>query len=149
MLFGAYIFLTFSSLWIILFYKTSFLMLWKACCPQINLFKVFLPFFYGTGIWTFWPLYQPLFVLGFFEIRSQELFVHVWLQTMVLLTSASWVGRFTGVSHWHPAIYFFVCLAYTGVLFLALFSNSDLFEHFLLYNMELPYGLCSNLRLYR
>jgi hypothetical protein len=29
-----------------------------------------------------------------------------WLQTLVL-TSASWVARITGMSHWHPPIFFF------------------------------------------
>jgi hypothetical protein len=25
-----------------------------------------------------------------------------WLQTMILMISASWVARITGMSHWHP-----------------------------------------------
>jgi hypothetical protein len=34
-----------------------------------------------------------------------------WLQTMILLITASWVARITGVSHWHLGrIYFFRCL---------------------------------------
>jgi hypothetical protein len=38
----------------------------------------------------------------FFEIGSLELFAWGWLQTMILLTSVSWVARITGVSHRHP-----------------------------------------------
>jgi hypothetical protein len=36
----------------------------------------------------------------FFELGSHDLFA---LQTTIFLTSASWVARLTGVSHWHPA----------------------------------------------
>jgi hypothetical protein len=32
-----------------------------------------------------------------------ELFAQVWLQTVILLVSASWVARITGMSHRHPA----------------------------------------------
>jgi hypothetical protein len=38
-------------------------------------------------------------VMGFFGIRSHELFCPGWLQTAILLISASWVARITGVSH--------------------------------------------------
>jgi hypothetical protein len=49
-------------------------------------------------------------VLGIFEIVSLELFAQGWLQTMILLISASWVAKITGVSHRHPArIWAFVC----------------------------------------
>jgi hypothetical protein len=41
---------------------------------------------------------------GFFEIGSHELFAQGWLRTMILLISASWVARITGVSYWHPVI---------------------------------------------
>jgi hypothetical protein len=34
------------------------------------------------------PLYQPCFVLSFFEIRPQELFALGWFQTMILLIFA-------------------------------------------------------------
>jgi hypothetical protein len=39
----------------------------------------------------------------FFEIGSLELFAQGWLQTVILLISASWVARIIGVSHWHLA----------------------------------------------
>jgi hypothetical protein len=41
--------------------------------------------------------------MGFFEIGSCELFAQGWLQTMILLVSASLVTRITGTSHWCPA----------------------------------------------
>jgi hypothetical protein len=43
---------------------------------------------------------SPLFCVcdGYFEIGSCELFAQVWLGTEILLISASWVTRITGVS---------------------------------------------------
>jgi hypothetical protein len=46
---------------------------------------------------------SPFIVMGFFEIGSRELFAWDWLQTVILLISASRVARITGVSHQHPA----------------------------------------------
>jgi hypothetical protein len=43
--------------------------------------------------------------MGFFEIGSHELFAQDWLQTVILLISASWVARITGMSHQRPAHY--------------------------------------------
>jgi hypothetical protein len=64
--------------------------------------QVFL-FFFGTGVWTqglcLEPLHQPIFVMVFIEIRSHELFCPGWVQTVILLISASRVARITGVSH--------------------------------------------------
>jgi hypothetical protein len=39
--------------------------------------------------------------LGFLEIESHKLFARGWLQTTILLTSASWIARITNVSHQH------------------------------------------------
>jgi hypothetical protein len=39
----------------------------------------------------------------FFKTASHELFARGWLQTMILLISASPVARITDVSYWHPA----------------------------------------------
>jgi hypothetical protein len=71
-----------------------------------SIFFFFL--FCSTGVWTqglhLEPLHQPFFVKRFFEIGSCELFIYLgWLQTAILLISASWVARITGVSHQHPA----------------------------------------------
>jgi hypothetical protein len=48
---------------------------------------------------------SPFFVKGFFRIGSQERTISLqWLQrTSILLISASWVARITGVSQWHLA----------------------------------------------
>jgi hypothetical protein len=46
---------------------------------------------------------SPVFVLGVFKIESCELFAWGWLPTMMLLISASWVARITGVRCWRPA----------------------------------------------
>jgi hypothetical protein len=40
-------------------------------------------------------------VLGFFQDRILWTIFPDWLQTMILLISASWVARITGVSHQH------------------------------------------------
>jgi hypothetical protein len=62
------------------------------------------------GVWSqglhLEPLHQPFFVNFFFfcKIGSHELFAWGWLQTTILLISASWVGRITGVSLQHLVI---------------------------------------------
>jgi hypothetical protein len=48
------------------------------------------------------PLYNP-FVLGIFKIESHGTVCPGWLRTGMLLISASWVARITGMSHWPPA----------------------------------------------
>jgi hypothetical protein len=47
-------------------------------------------------------------VLDIFELGSHKLFAQGWLQTMILLISAFWVTRITGMSHRHPAIIFLI-----------------------------------------
>jgi hypothetical protein len=68
-----------------------------------NFFFLFFFFFCGAEAWTeglhLEPLHQPIFVMGFFEIGSHELFDQGWFQTTILLISASWVARITGMSH--------------------------------------------------
>jgi hypothetical protein len=41
--------------------------------------------------------------VGYFQDRVSQTISPGWLQTVILLISASQVGRITGVSHWHPA----------------------------------------------
>jgi hypothetical protein len=59
--------------------------------------------FCGTGAWTqslhLESLRQPFFMMGFFEIVLQTICPGL----AILLVSASWVARITGVSHWCPA----------------------------------------------
>jgi hypothetical protein len=63
--------------------------------------------FCSTGAWTqglhLELLHQPYFWKGFFEIGSHGTICPIWLQTSILLISASWVARITGVSHWYLA----------------------------------------------
>jgi hypothetical protein len=47
---------------------------------------------------------SPFLVLGIFEIGSCELFAQDWLWTLILLISASWVARLTGISYWDIAV---------------------------------------------
>jgi hypothetical protein len=50
------------------------------------------------------PLHQPFFCVGLFWDRVLRTICPYWLQTSILLTSASWVVRITGVSHWCLAV---------------------------------------------
>jgi hypothetical protein len=45
-------------------------------------------------------------VIFFFRIESCELFAWGWLQTVMLVISASWVARISRMSHWHLALLF-------------------------------------------
>jgi hypothetical protein len=77
-------------------------MVWQP--PWLGFIFVFV---WGTGAWTqglhFEPLHQPFFCDGFFHDRVSKTICPSWLQTMILLISASWVARITGVRHWRPA----------------------------------------------
>jgi hypothetical protein len=65
------------------------------------------------------PLRQPYFCdFFFFQDRVSWTICHGWLQTSILLISASWVARITGVGHWCPARFFifylfFQCLEWS------------------------------------
>jgi hypothetical protein len=48
---------------------------------------------------TTWPILPTLFLLGIFEIGCCSLFVQSWLQTLILLISASRAARITGMSY--------------------------------------------------
>jgi hypothetical protein len=71
--------------------------------------NIYFSFLVGTGLWIQGPmlarqvpLSQSFFVLGIFEIDSHGTILLGWLWTMILLISASWVARITGVSYLHP-----------------------------------------------
>jgi hypothetical protein len=72
-------------------------------CLLVSFLLFFFFFFCSTGAWTqglhLEPLHQPYACKGFFMIGFLELFCLGWLWTMILLISASWVARITGVSH--------------------------------------------------
>jgi hypothetical protein len=81
--------------------------------PAVSSFcNLFFFFFCSTGVWTqdlhLEPLHQPYFCEGFFEIGSHRTICQGWLWTAIFLISASWVAKITGVSHWRPAIFFFL-----------------------------------------
>jgi hypothetical protein len=63
-------------------------------------------FFCSTRAWIqvfhFESLHQPYFCEGFFKIGSCGTICPGWLRTAILLISASWVARITGVSHHCP-----------------------------------------------
>jgi hypothetical protein len=79
-------------------------------------------FFCGSEVWTqglhLEPLHQSLFVMGFVKIGSRELFCPGWLETLILLISASWVVRITGMSHWCLTICLFIIPLYTSEIVL-------------------------------
>jgi hypothetical protein len=70
------------------------------------LFQFF--FFFDTGVWTqglnFEPLHWSFLVVGFFRDKVWWTVWPGWLQTAILLITASWVARITGVSHWCLAV---------------------------------------------
>jgi hypothetical protein len=79
--------------------------------PALGYFKGFVCLFCGTGAWNqglhFEPLHQPFLWQVFFKIGSHGTICPGWLQTMILLISASGVIKFTGMSHQRPAYFKF------------------------------------------
>jgi hypothetical protein len=65
------------------------------------LFLLLLLFFQYRGL----HFEQVLFFNGFFQDRTSRIICLGWLQTEILLISASWVARITGMSHQHPDDY--------------------------------------------
>jgi hypothetical protein len=58
-----------------------------------------------------------LFSEKFFQNRVSLTICLGWLQTVILLISAFWVTRITGVSHWHPAgVDFITIFLYTYII---------------------------------
>jgi hypothetical protein len=57
---------------------------------------------------------SPVWCCIVYMIRSRELFSQSWLRTMILLISASWVTRITGVSHQPVALW--ICLFSRNVI---------------------------------
>jgi hypothetical protein len=53
---------------------------------------------------TTWGTLPNLFCVWYFQDKISWITCPAWLQTAVLLISASWVVRITGMSHQHPAI---------------------------------------------
>jgi hypothetical protein len=73
-------------------------------------------FFCSTGAWTqglhLEPLHQPIFCEGFLEIGSWGTICLGWLQTTILLISASWIVRIASMSHWHLAEWLILIILY-------------------------------------
>jgi hypothetical protein len=69
--------------------------------PPPNIFFVVLEF--ELRAYTLSHSTSPFSWWIFFKIQSIKLFCLGWVQTAILLISASWVARITVVSHWHPA----------------------------------------------
>jgi hypothetical protein len=66
-----------------------------------------------------------LFCVWYCQDRVFQAVCPGWLQTTIILISASWVTRITGVSHWYPACYsYFGNVGLTKYL-LGLASNCD------------------------
>jgi hypothetical protein len=57
---------------------------------------------------TGWATPPTLFCDSFYWDRVSRTICLGWLQTGILLISASWVARITGVSHWCPALHKFL-----------------------------------------
>jgi hypothetical protein len=80
---------------------------------QCNIFPIFFLefFFHCSGVWTqglhLEPFHQSFFVMGFFRDRVLQTICLGWLQTVILLISASLVARITDRTHQHPAENFY------------------------------------------
>jgi hypothetical protein len=76
---------------------------WMGIRYQIS-FSVIMVFicFWGTGAWTqglhLESLQQRFFVMAFFWDRVSRTICPGWLWTRILLISASWVARITGMT---------------------------------------------------
>jgi hypothetical protein len=72
---------------------------------------LFYLFFVVLGLelrtFTFSPSTNPTFCDMVFWDRVSQTVCLDWLWTVILLISASWVGRITGMSHWCPARFYF------------------------------------------
>jgi hypothetical protein len=74
------------------------------CCEDFLFFSFF---FFSTGAWIeyYWvglhfeSPHQLSFMMGFFQGSVSWTICLGWVQTVILLISASWVARITGVSH--------------------------------------------------
>jgi hypothetical protein len=101
----------------------------------------------GTGVWIYClriarlvflllePLHQPLYYDGFFQARILRTIFPGCLWTMILLISATWVGRITGVSHRHPGWTLFLFVFSLWLMTLNTFSHSYWF--FIIFYKEL------------
>jgi hypothetical protein len=69
----------------------------------------------GPSPWVTPPALFFFFCEGFFWDRVSWTIYQGWLWTVILLISASWVARFIGVSHWHPATRCFYKLSKTWI----------------------------------
>jgi hypothetical protein len=81
---------------------------WATPTVHFALVYLFIYLFCSSGVWIqglhLEPLHQPFLVMGFSEIGSCQLLICPgWFQTLILLISASWVARITGVGHQCPA----------------------------------------------
>jgi hypothetical protein len=65
---------------------------------------------------SLWATPSALFCDGFFWDRVSWTICPSWLRTLILLISASWVARITGVSHWCPIIPFTFSYAFSSDL---------------------------------
>jgi hypothetical protein len=78
------------------------------CSTKELVFCLFFHFGFFCGITTqglhLKALHQPIFGMGFFKTRPNELFAWSLFWTVIFLISASWVARITGVSHKYSAV---------------------------------------------
>jgi hypothetical protein len=78
---------------------------------KLYCFIIFVFFFFSTGLNSGlkpWGTPPDLFCDGFFRDRVSQTTCLGLLWNIILLISASWVVRITGVSHQHPAHFYFL-----------------------------------------
>jgi hypothetical protein len=85
--------------------------------PFFFLILIFLLFICAYNAWVISPPCSPpptaplpaLLCKGFFQDRVSWTLCPGWPQTMIVLISASWIVRITGVRHQRPGGFFFCC----------------------------------------
>jgi hypothetical protein len=103
------------------------------CFPSLILSQVhfiiylfiYLFIYFGSRAWTqglhLKPLHQPFFVMGFFDRDSWTICLG-WLWSTILLISASWVARITGLLHQRLAFAYFLIGFLLSFLFFSVAS---------------------------
>jgi hypothetical protein len=77
--------------------------LWASCLLDGYFNKLLLLQYWGLNSGPPWATPPALFCDGIFRDRVSWTIYPSWLWTAILLISASWVARITGVSHQCPA----------------------------------------------
>jgi hypothetical protein len=109
----------------------------------------FIVFHTRTGIQALYleQLHHSFFCVRYFRDSILRTICLGWLQTTILLISASWVASVTGVSHWRPAwAFIFICASLFVCPSIHPFIHSPSIYHFI-HILHLIINFCLEKRL--